>query len=109
MDSSWRSSAACSAACRRRLTLPVGPRAGPGFLRALLTIDVVQARSFVELGLQARPLDGVGLELGPGASLVRRLCGLRRETSRLVGVRDLRLLELTSSSARSEFPAAGGG
>jgi hypothetical protein len=99
MDSSWRSSAACSAAsCRRvRFTLTVGPGAGPGLSLVLLAIDAFQAASLVDLGVHPRLVHGVGLELGPGVSLVCGLFGLGLEASRLLRLRGLGLLTLPAT------------
>lgn len=78
-----------------RLTLTVGPGPGPGLSLVLLTIDALQAFSLVELGVRPRLVDGVGLELRPGVSLIDGLFGLGLEASRLLGLRGLGLLELT--------------
>jgi hypothetical protein len=93
-----------------RLTLTVGPGAGPGLSLVLLAIDALQAASLVELGVHPRLVHGVGFELGPGVSLVCGLFGLGLEASGLLRLRGLGLLELTLlGEVRAAEQAAGGG
>jgi hypothetical protein len=93
-----------------RLALTVGPGAGPGLSLVLLAIDAFQAASLVELGVHPRLVHAVGLELGPGVSLVCGLFSLGLEASRLRRLRGLGLLVLTLlGEVPAAEQAAGGG